>query len=529
MKLYFKFNVILSLLLSIHAYVRGQESLPVPPIASPWANEVDHEAPHQAYPRPQMKRDNWINLNGQWDYSIAKKGAGIPESFDGKITVPFPVESQLSGVGKKISDDMELWYYRALDLNRARKNEKVLLHFGAVDWETEVFVNGESVGTHQGGYDPFYFDITHALQKGQIQKIAVRVWDPTDKGPQPRGKQVNEPKGIWYTPVTGIWQTVWLETVPETHIVQIKNSCDFDKGTIKVYPEINNSDLGDRVKVTAYAKGQKVGEQTKNVGEELEIMIADPQYWSPESPFLYDLEISLLSGNREVDKVESYAAIRQISMGFDEKGIQRMLLNGEFVFQYGPLDQGWWPDGLYTAPNEEAMVFDIKKTKEMGFNMIRKHVKVEPATWYYHCDRIGMMVWQDMPNGDHGNRWERRPGIVGVGTEKEREKASESIFKNEWKAIIDANYNFPSIVVWVPFNEAWGQFKTKQITEWTQNYDQSRLVNSASGGNFMLDGTKVVGDIIDLHNYPDAAMPDPGIYGKEISLFWENLVDLGFQ
>ncbi|AFL85798.1 beta-galactosidase/beta-glucuronidase [Belliella baltica DSM 15883] len=513
------FGLLLSFLIFVEAW--SQEDFPTPVITSPWASQVDKSAPHPEYPRPHMKRDSWVNLNGQWDYAILSRGNSVPEAFQGKITVPFPVESALSGVGKKVGRNNELWYSRAFDLKSNQRKGKVFLHFGAVDWEAEVFVNGKSVGVHQGGYDPFYFDISSALNRGNSQEIKVRVWDPSDDGSQPRGKQVNNPKGIWYTPVTGIWQTVWLETVPESHIIKVKNSSDFANGSIKVNAEVSGDGKADGIRVIAFAKGEKVAERSGTLGSEVELSIPDPKHWSSGSPFLYELEISLLSGNRVLDKVESYAAIREISMGYDSEGISRMLLNGEFLFQYGPLDQGWWPDGLYTAPNEEALVFDIIKTQEMGFNMIRKHVKVEPARWYYHCDRLGLLVWQDMPNGDHGNQWEQRPGIIGKGTDRERTAESESIYKKEWKAIIDANYNFPSIVVWVPFNEAWGQFKTKEITEWTKAYDPSRLVNSASGGNFEMDGSRITGDILDLHNYPAAVMPDPGLYGRD------NIIVLG--
>ncbi|WP_373523342.1 glycoside hydrolase family 2 protein [Aquiflexum sp.] len=502
--------------------VFGQEDkLSSPAISSPWSEKVNVNLPHPEYPRPQMERESWVNLNGQWEYAILTKGNNIPENFQGKITVPFPVESQLSGVGKIVGKDNELWYFRKIEISNSQRKGKVLIHFGAVDWETEVFVNGQSLGIHRGGYDPFYFDITGALKRGRSQEITVRVWDPSDDGPQPRGKQVKKPNSIWYTPVTGIWQTVWLETVPETFISSLKTTPDFDSNSIKIKPELIGSATGTKLKVSVFAAGNKIAESIEDAGRELELAIPNARHWSPESPFLYDLEVELLNGNRTLDKVKSYAAIRKISMGYDSNGIKRMLLNNKFVFQYGPLDQGWWPDGLYTAPTEEAMVFDIFKTQEMGFNMIRKHVKVEPARWYYHCDKMGMLVWQDMPNGDHGNAWEHRLGIVGKGTERDRTAESEEIFKKEWKAIIDANYNFPSIVVWVPFNEAWGQFKTREITAWTKKYDPTRLVNSASGGNFIMDGAKINGDMIDLHSYPEAVMPDPGIYGKD------NIIVLG--
>ncbi|MBS9525732.1 beta-galactosidase [Litoribacter alkaliphilus] len=511
-------KIILSAALAIGGFglfAQGNSEAEIRSMDTPWTNQVD-EQPHGEYPRPQMSRENWVNLNGQWDYAIKPKGESVPSSFDGKILVPFAVESKLSGVGKNVGEDNELWYRRSFNVEPEQRKERLLMHFGAVDWEAEVFVNGQSAGTHRGGYDPFYFDITDLLNETSNQEVVVRVWDPSDDGPQPRGKQVKKPNSIWYTPVTGIWQTVWLEQVPNSYIAEIKNTPEFDQNSIKVSTRVEGAKEGFQVAVRLLDEGQEVASRTISANEaEVTLEVSNPKHWSPENPFLYDIEVRLRRGNEEVDRVDSYSALRKISMEADTDGIQRMMLNNEFVFQYGPLDQGWWPDGLYTAPNEKAMLFDIIKTQEMGFNMIRKHVKVEPARWYYHCDKMGMLVWQDMPNGDHGNKWEPRPGITGVGTEKERTSESEEIFRTEWKAIMDANYNFPSIVVWVPFNEAWGQFKTMEITEWTQAYDPTRLVNSASGGNFIMEGTKITGDMIDLHNYPDAAMPEASIFGKD--------------
>ncbi len=487
-----------------------------------WAEQVNPEKPMPEYPRPQMVRDSYHNLNGLWDYAVQGKAEAQPSSFEGKIMVPFAIESALSGVGQRVGQDSTLWYKTTFTLPRAMRRKNVLLHFGAVDWETEVFVNGESVGKHQGGYDPFFFDITAQLKGNGAQELVVKVWDPTNDGPQPRGKQVKDPEGIWYTPVTGIWQTVWLEAVPETHILHTKNTPDVDNNTFTVAAEVANPQAGDQLRVKIMEEGNTVAEQTVAAGEEASVSLENPTLWSPDNPHLYDLDIALVRNGKVVDAVQSYGAMRKISMEPDENGIQRMMFNNEFVFQYGPLDQGWWPDGLYTAPTDEALLFDIEKTKEMGFNMIRKHVKVEPARWYYYCDSVGMLVWQDMPSGDMGNRWNPRPGVVGIGTEKDRTEESEKIFRTEWQAIMDANYNFPSIVVWVPFNEAWGQFNTEEITNWTMEYDPTRLVNSASGGNFF-----PVGHIMDLHNYPDPAMPDPALFGKERTIVLGEFGGLG--
>lgn len=480
-------------------------------ISTQWAADVNPAKALPEYPRPQMMRDVWLNLNGLWDYAIRPKEAPDASSYDGKILVPFAVESALSGVGRTVAKENVLLYRHSVTLPSTFKNKTVLLHFGAVDWKCDVSVNSVSVGSHTGGYDPFSFDITSALKRSGAQEITVTVWDPTDEGPQPRGKQVKTPKGIWYTPVTGIWQTVWLEAVPKTHLKSIRLTPDLDKETLALDAQAVNFETGDRLKISVWDGVNKVAEQDS---ESLRMQLSVPgaKHWSPQDPFLYDLRITLTRKGKTIDEVRSYFGMRKISMAADANGMQRMLLNNEILFQYGPLDQGWWPDGLYTAPTDEALKFDIQKTKDLGFNMIRKHVKVEPARWYYHCDRIGILVWQDMPSGDMGNRWDSRPGIIGVATDKKRTPESEAIFRNEWKAIMDANMNAPSIVVWVPFNEAWGQFKTKEIVDWTVAHDPTRLVNGASGGNFYPSGG---GHILDLHNYPEPAMPLPEFVGKE--------------
>jgi len=490
-------------------------------ITTPWAEQVNPSQTLQEYPRPQLVRKNWKNLNGLWEYSIKPKTESFNQTYQGKILVPFAIESALSGVGKTVGKDSVLWYNTTFTIPSHMKGERLLLHFGAVDWEAEVFINGKSVGIHQGGFDPFTFDITDCLKKGN-QQITVKVWDPTDEGPQPRGKQVRNPEGIWYTPVTGIWQTVWLEAVPETYIVSTKQTPDIDQQILKFNASIKYAKEGDRLRISAWDDQDKITEIEINPNEEAILAIKDQKLWSPSNPFLYDLKVELLRKGKVIDQVESYFAMRKTSIAKDANGIQRMMLNNKFVFQYGPLDQGWWPDGLYTAPTDEALKFDIEKTKEMGFNMIRKHIKVEPARWYYHCDKLGMLVWQDMPSGDLGNRWDSRPGVFGLGTEKERSPESENYYRKEWNSIMDALHNFPSIVVWVPFNEAWGQFKTEEITKWTMGKDPSRLVNSASGGNFF-----PVGHIIDLHNYPEPAMPTPDIFGEKQALVLGEFGGLG--
>ena len=500
------------------SYGNAQDWKPVgDKILTPWAEELTPENAHREYPRPQLVRnDNWQNLNGLWKYKITNKNQkDIPSSWDGDILVPFAVESSLSGVGKPLTKDDALWYNNEITVDKKINKGKVLLHFGAVDWECDIYVNGKHVGNHQGGFDPFHFDISSALKKGNKQDIAIRVWDPTSDGPQPRGKQINNPHGIWYTPVSGIWQTVWLESVPETFILSTKQTPDVDNSVLKISADIENVKPGDQIIAEAFDGGQKVAEVNITPDQEAELKIDNPKLWSPNSPKLYDLKVKVLRKGKTIDEANSYFAMRKISMKKDSEGIQRMYLNDEFVFHYGPLDQGWWPDGLHTAPSDEALKFDIEKTKEMGFNMIRKHIKVEPARWYRHCDSIGVLVWQDMPSGDlGGNHWDMNPGkIRPINQDKIRTPESEAIYKKEWKAIMSTLHNFPSIVVWVPFNEAWGQFKTKEIVDWTIANDPSRLVNGASGGNFVAPG-----HIFDIHNYPDASMPRAELFGDKYVL-----------
>jgi beta-galactosidase/beta-glucuronidase len=479
-------------------------------ITTPWSANVNAASPLPEYPRPQLVRTQWQNLNGLWQYALLPKAQqdAVPAAFAGNILVPYAVESALSGVGKTVGKDSVLWYKKSINTPVVKKGQALWLHFGAVDWLCTIYVNGKKAGTHQGGYDPFSFDITSYLIKGKTQEIAVCVWDPTDEGPQPRGKQVRKPNGIWYTPVTGIWQTVWLETVSQTFIASTRQTPNIDKKTIDVQVQVANARAGDQVKVMVFKGAGKIAEQSAAAGSTLQIPVANPTLWTPQQPFLYGLKIAVVRNGKTIDEADSYFAMRKISMGKDNNGVQRMLLNDQFVFQYGPLDQGWWPDGLYTAPTDEALRFDVQKTKDMGFNMIRKHVKVEPARWYYHCDQLGMLVWQDMPSGDLGARWGNHPGEEGIGHDMDRSAESENIFRTEWKAIMTSLHNFPCIVVWVPFNEAWGQFKTIEITKWTMDQDPSRLVNPASGGNF-----HPVGHIIDLHNYPAPAMPRADLFG----------------
>lgn len=467
-------------------------------IKTEWANKVLPNNVLPEYPRPIMERKEWKNLNGLWNYAIQETGKPTPAKYDGQILVPFAVESSLSGVMKEVGSKNELWYNTTFTVESNWKGQNILLHFGAVDWKTEVWLNGIKIGSHTGGYTPFSFDITPFIV-GKAQQLTVKVWDPSNDGPQPRGKQVKNPEGIWYTPVTGIWQTVWIEPVNKKNITTIKTTPNIDQNAINMKAEVAGASYGDLIEVTVYDDSKTIATAKTSVGENLNIILNNPKLWSPESPFLYRTNIKLISNGKVVDQVKSYFAMRKIASKRDANGVLRMQLNNKDYFQFGPLDQGWWPDGLYTAPTDEALKYDLIKTKELGFNMIRKHVKVEPERWYTHCDEMGILVWQDMPSGDDQPLWQNRKYFEG--TELQRTAKSEEIYRKEWREIMDHLYSYPSIVVWVPFNEAWGQFKTVEITEWTQKHDPSRLVNSSSGGNHFQTG-----DILDLHNYPGPEM-----------------------
>ena len=464
-------------------------------IKTPWGEQLNPKNVLPEYPRPIMERHEWKNLNGSWNYAITKKGEAAPGNYQGEILVPFAVESSLSGVGKRINEHQELWYQRTFDVPSSWKGKQILLHFGAVDWKADVWVNDVKVGEHTGGFTPFYFDITSALNKGNNQ-LVVKVWDPADRGEQPRGKQVERPEGILYTPVTGIWQTVWLEPVAAQHIAHLKTTPDIDKKTVKVEVATNVCSP-DKVEVKVFDGKNLVAKGAALNGVPVELtMPEDVKLWSPESPSLYDMEVTLYKDGKAIDQVKSYTALRKFSTHKDKNGITRLQLNNKDYFQFGPLDQGWWPDGLYTAPTDEALVYDLKKIKDFGYNMVRKHVKVEPARWYTYCDQLGLIVWQDMPNGGRGPaEWQMHKYYDGA--DAIRSAKSEANYRKEWKEIIDYLYSYPSIGVWVPFNEAWGQFKTPEIAAWTKEYDPSRLVNPASGGNHY-----TCGDILDLHNYP---------------------------
>ena len=467
-------------------------------IKTEWADKVDPQNVLPEYPRPIMERPQWLNLNGLWDYAITKKDAPLPKTFDGKVLVPFAIESSLSGVGKTIKADQSLWYERKFQIPEDWKGKNVLLNFGAVDWKAEVFVNGNKIGEHTGGYTPFSFNITKNLKDGE-NSLAVRVWDSTGNG-LPRGKQLDKPRGIFYTSVSGIWQTVWLEPVSASHISGLKITPDLDSSSFDI--RVDSDDKSATATIKVLDNGKVVAQTTAAANKTANIPVKNPKLWWPKSPFLYDLEITLSNkGGEQVDSVKSYAAMRKFSIAKHGRfGGVDFTLNNKKFFTFGPLDQGWWPDGLYTAPTDEALKFDIQRTKDLGFNSIRKHVKVEPARWYTHCDRLGMVVWQDMPSMfGEGNGWQPRGFFQGE--ERTVSKKFEETYRKEWKEIMESLHSYPCIAIWVPFNEAWGQFKTKEITEWTKSMDPSRLVNSARGGNY-LD----CGDIVDSHDYGNPIM-----------------------
>ena len=483
-------------------------------IRTEWADEITPDSVLPEYPRPMMVREDWLSLNGLWDYAVRPKGDGqvtepeYPEGPDGRILVPFCIESSLSGVGRHVQADEALWYRTGFTVPRDWK-EKVLLHFGAVDWQADVWLNGQYLGQHTGGYTAFSFDITPYLKRGR-QTLVVRVLDGTDNDLQPRGKQVSNPSGIWYTPVTGIWQGVWLEPVPETSIERYSVTADLSGWSFTVFAA--GAQEGDRAVVTVREgavgygvedpAGEVVAQADAAPGQAFRVEVPQPKLWSPESPYLYAVEIGLERDGKVLDRVKGYAALRTVGEVRDAAGYRRIGLNGSPHFQFGPLDQGWWPDGLYTAPSDEALRFDIAKTRDFGFNMIRKHIKVEPERWYTWCDRLGMVVWQDMPSisdSRHG-RWEQWKWASPEDDSLLSPQAQDTYYK-EWGEIIGQLSNHPSIVVWVPFNEGWAQFKTADAVAFTKQADPSRLVNSASGGN-----SYPVGDIFDSHNYPDPHM-----------------------
>lgn len=451
-------------------------------IQSRWAKEVSPQNALKNYPRPQMVRTGWTNLNGLWDYAIIPKDAGQPTTFEGQILVPYPIESALSGLKKTLLPTQNLWYKRNISFS-SKTGERTLLHFGAVDWQATVFVNGKEVGEHKGGYASFSFDITDALRSGS-NELTIKVFDPTDQGTGPHGKQVLNPQNIYYTPSSGIWQTVWLETVPETYIEGLVMTPDIDKGVLNL--EVKSA---SDAPVTTVVDGKTF---KGKANERIIVPIANMKLWSPANPYLYDLTVKL-----GTDEVKSYFGMRKISIGKDANGIDRIFLNNKPYYNLGTLDQGFWPDGLYTAPTDEALAFDIKAIKAMGFNTIRKHIKVEPARWYYWADKLGMLVWQDFVNPNQS---------LPEGSKAEFEKGA----LDEMTQL----HNNPSIVAWVLFNEKWGQYDQQRLSEWVKKTDPSRILNGHSGELLYVNeqlrspspNAYVSADMTDVHSYPDPMM-----------------------
>jgi hypothetical protein len=470
------------------------------PLSTRWTRDVSPDRSLPEYPRPQLTRKDWLNLNGLWEYAITPTNAAQPATWQGAILVPFPVESTLSGVMRQVGQTNQLWYRRTFEVPDAWSGRRLRLNFGAVDWRATVWVNGSAVGTHAGGYDAFSFDITEALESQGAQELVVCAWDPTDAGEQPRGKQVRKPEGIWYTPTTGIWQTVWLEPVAESHVQNIRIVPGVDTGSVTVSVAARTArDI--ELRVEAFAGDTRIAESRESgTGREatftasVRLDIPNPRLWSPDDPYLYNLRITLSEDGRVVDDVLSYFGLRKIAVAKDAMGINRLFLNNRPVFQLGLLDQGFWPDGLYTSPTDEALRYDIEVTRRLGFNLARKHVKVEPDRWYYWCDRLGLLVWQDMPSGDRY--------IGREDPDIQRSATSAAQFEKELQRLVAGLFNHPCIVMWVPYNEGWGQWDTGRITELIRGWDPTRLINSASGWT-----DRGTGDVHDVHVYPGPAAP----------------------
>lgn len=454
-------------------------------IRTPWFDKVDRHLPLAEYPRPQFERKDWICLNGEYDYAITGDTADAPKKYDGKILVPFSVESELSGVGKALLPEQRLWYRRKFTVGKEFSGKEALLHFGAVDWQCSVWVNGKLVGEHTGGYNPFTFNITDVITEGE-NELVVKVFDPTDAGHQQRGKQILVTKGFWYTATSGIWQTVWLEPVNRCRIDSLRLVPDIDEGVIRINIK-RTCKCGGKL----YAKvleGDKVVFDSE-IADKAAIPVPDARLWSPEAPFLYTLLLTL-DCNGEKDEVSSYFGMRKFSIVKDSAGIPRLGLNNKPYFQRGLLDQGYWPESQLTPPTDEALIFDIEKMKELGYNMLRKHIKEEPLRWYYHCDRLGMLVWQDMISGGQyiGNVLAGVLPNINIHVKDSKYKSFKrdkpewrQEFKDELFGMIDNLYNCVSVCCWVPFNEGWGQFDAKEIGTAIKNYDPSRFVDHASG------------------------------------------------
>ena len=460
-------------------------------LMTPWGEHLDENCILTEYPRPQMRRNSYLNLNGRWEYAITDSDESPPR-WDGTILVPFSPESALSGVGRSLQPGQTLWYRREVILPQGfiPADGRLLLHFGAVDQEAAVYWNGRLLGRHMGGYNAFTLDATDAL--GPRNSLVVRVHDDTDASFHSRGKQKTRRGGIWYTPQSGIWQTVWMEAVPRHYIESLRIVPLFDQSAVEVMVRCSQP-----LQCEATVDGRTVPFTS---GEPARIPMPDFRAWSPEDPYLYDLSVTLGE-----DRVESYFGMRKMEVRADRGGVKRLFLNGEPYFQSGLLDQGYWPDGLYTAPSDEALIYDIQTAKAMGFNLLRKHIKVEPMRWYYHCDRLGMLVWQDMPSGGGKYRFSTitLPLVTGIHRRDNHYRAfarassqGRGEYMDELEEMVGQLFNAPSVVLWVPFNEGWGQFDSTLVMERLRALDPTRPVDPASGWH-----DQGAGELRSLHVY----------------------------
>lgn len=460
------------------------------PVKTRWAKDVNPDNILQEYPRPQLVRKQWQNLNGLWDYAITLNSESVPKQFDGKILVPYPIESALSGVKKTLLPSQNLWYKRSFICQNLKNGERLLLHFGAVDWKATVFVNGNQIGEHKGGYQNISLDITDVLKNGSNELI-VKVVDPSDLGVNPHGKQALKPEGIMYSASSGIWQTVWLETVSASYISEIRCIPNIDKGLLSFSAIVNGKHDGCRLEISVLSGKELVCKVSNAPSTIFNLPVKHPKLWSPATPFLYDLHIRLFKGGKVIDDVKSYFGMRKIEIKKDSSGQERLFLNNQYVYNMGVLDQGYWPEGLYTAPTDAALKFDVEAIKAMGFNTIRKHIKIEPARWYHHCDKLGMMVWQDMINPGNNSREAR--------DQFEKENAEN----------IKQLCNYPCITTWVLFNEGWGAYDQARLTKWVKDIDPTRIVNGHSGENYFRQSLEdssrkwANSDLTDIHTYPD--------------------------
>lgn len=486
-------------------------------IKTVWGENVTPKNAWQNYPRPQLKRTDWQNLNGLWQYTVTGLSAEKANlKYNDEILVPFAIESALSGVTKTFTPNDKLWYRKQFKLNSDTKGKQTWLHFGAVDYECQLWVNNKLVGKHTGGNNPFSFDITGYLKQNDLQTIELSVVDPTDTESVTRGKQQLNQTGIWYTPVSGIWQTVWLETVNKTHIQSVLPQSNVKKGIVNIQLDIANTKGDEQLSINVLDNGKTIAKVNQKTAKNVEINIKNPVLWTPETPKLYKLEIELSKNNKVLDHVESYFAMRDVSIQHDAKGYNRICLNGTPIFQYGTLDQGWWPDGLLTPPSPEAMCWDMEQLKSMGFNTIRKHIKVEPALYYYYADSLGIMIWQDMPSGFATSRKDTEFISPTSTSDWNAPKPVADERQKELTEMIDALRFFPSITTWVLFNEGWGQHNTTEITNLVKQKDSSRIINGVSGWT-----ERYIGDLYDIHNYPATSMIFPAVNGDRISVLGE--------